>query len=90
MHHNNYKQAQNVWKTLTSKPIRDYQDLDVKSDVLVLADVFENFRKTYLNHYKLDPAHYHTSPGLTWDACLKDTGQKVHVTSSPLRYVNDV
>ena len=40
------------------------------------ADVFENFRKTCLKHYNLDPAHYYTSPGLAWDACLKGTGQE--------------
>ena len=46
----------------------DYHDLYLKSDVLLLADVFENFRKTCLKHYNLDPAHYYTSPGLAWDA----------------------
>ena len=45
----------------------------------MLADVFENFRKTCLKHYKLDPAHYFTSPGLAWDACLKETGQKLEL-----------
>ena len=44
-----------------------------------LADVFENFRKTCLKHYKLDPAHYYTSPGLAWDACLKETGQQLQL-----------
>ena len=43
----------------------------------MLADVFENFRATCLHHYKLDPAHYYTSPGLAWDACLKETGQEL-------------
>ena len=38
-----------------------------------IADVFENFRKTCLQHYKLDPCHYFTSPGLSWDAMLKMT-----------------
>ena len=61
------------------KTIQDYHDLYLKSDVLLLADVFENFRKTCLKHYKLDPAHYFTSPGLAWDACLKETGQKLQL-----------
>ena len=71
-----YQHAINVWNTFKCKSIRDYHDLYLKSDVLLLSDVFENFRKTCLKHYKLDPAHYYTSPGLAWDACLKETGQQ--------------
>ena len=74
-----YQHAINVWNTLGCKTIRDYHDLYLKSDVLLLADVFENFRKTCLKHYKLDPAHYYTSPGLAWDACLKTTGQHLQL-----------
>ena len=51
----------------------EYHDLYLKSDILLLSDVFENFRKTCLNYYKLDPCHYFTSPGLSWDAMLKMT-----------------
>ena len=51
----------------------------LKSDVLLLADVFESFRATCLRHYNLDPAHYYTSPGLPWDACLKETGQELEL-----------
>ena len=47
--------------------------------MLLLADVFENFRKTCLKHYQLDPAHYYTSPGLAWDACLKTTKQELQL-----------
>ena len=68
-----------VWKVFNCKTIRDYHDLYLKSDVLLLADVFENFRKTCLKHYSLDPAHYYTSPGLAWDACLKETKQELQL-----------
>ena len=74
-----YQHAINVWNTFKCKTIRDYHDLYLKSDVLLLSDVFENFRKTCLKHYNLDPAHYYTSPGLAWDACLKETGQELQL-----------
>ena len=74
-----YTHAINVWNTFKCQTIKDYHDLYLKSDVLLLADVFENFRKTCLKHYKLDPAHYYTSPGLAWDACLKETGQQLEL-----------
>ncbi|CAH3195844.1 unnamed protein product [Porites evermanni] len=74
-----YQHAINVWNTFECKTIRDYHDLYLKSDVLLLSDVFENFRKTCLCHYNLDPTHYYTSPGLAWDACLKETGQELQL-----------
>ncbi|CAH3189413.1 unnamed protein product, partial [Porites evermanni] len=76
---NDYQHAIRVWKTFECKTIRDYHNLYLKSDVLLLADVFESFRKTCLKHYKLDPVHYYTSPGLAWDACLKETGQQLQL-----------
>ena len=74
-----FQHALNVWNTFNCKTIRDYHNLYLKTDVLLLADVFENFRKTCLHHYNLDPAHYYTSPGLAWDACLKETGQELQL-----------
>ena len=57
----------------------DYSDLYCRTDVLILADVFENFRKTCQKQYGLDPAHYYTSPGLSWDALLKKTGAELEL-----------
>ena len=74
-----YQHALNVWNRFQCQTIRDYNDLYLKSDVLLLADVFESFRKTCFRHYNLDPAHYYTSPGLAWDACLKTTGQELQL-----------
>ena len=74
-----YKHAQNVWDTFNLKTMGDYHDLYLKSDILLLADVFENFRKTCLQYYKLDPCHYFTSPGLSWDAMLKMTDIKLEL-----------
>ena len=74
-----YNHAQNVFKTVNRKAIKDYHNLYLKSDVLLLADVFENFHDVCLNHYKLNPAHYFSSPGLALDACLKETKQKIQL-----------
>ena len=74
-----YKHAQDVWNTFSLKNMGDYHDLYLKSDILLLADVFENFRKTCLEYYKLDPCYYFTSPGLSWDAMLKMTDIKLEL-----------
>ena len=66
-----YKHAQNVWNTFNRKTISQYHDLYLKSDILLLADVFENFRNTCLLYNKLDPCHYFTFPELSWDVILK-------------------
>ena len=58
-----YNYAENVWKKSKCKTIGDYHDLYLKSDVLILAGVFENFRKTGKEYYNLDPAHYFSCPG---------------------------
>ena len=74
-----YQHAISVWNSFNCRTLQDYHDLYLKSDVLLLADVFENFRKTCLKHYKLDPCHYYTVPGLAWDACLKETKQDLEL-----------
>ena len=65
-----YDHAVNVYKKLNCKTFEDYHLTYLKCDVLLLADVFENFRKTSLETYGLDPAHYYSAPGLAWDALL--------------------
>ena len=68
-----YKHARKVWSEFDCETMRDYHDLYLKSDVLLLADAFENFRDVCLTNYELDPAWYYTAPGLAWDAALKKT-----------------
>ena len=72
-----YDHARKVWKTFSIKTMGGYHDLYLKSDMLLLADVFESFRKICLQYYKLDPCHCFTSPGLSWDAMLKMTNIKL-------------
>ena len=75
----NISQAKNVWTAFNMQNLGEYHDLYLKSDILLLADVFENFRKTCMQYYKLDPCHYFTSPGHAWDAMLKMTGIKLEL-----------
>ena len=74
-----YTHAKKVWDAFKMKNLKDYHELYNKTDVLLLADVFENFRDICMKIYKLDPAHYFTAPGLSWDACLKMTGVKLEL-----------
>jgi hypothetical protein len=77
----NFKFYKKVCKELKIETLGEYHDIYLKTDVLLLADVFENFRKTCLEYYKLDPCHYYTAPGLAWDACLKMTKIKLELIS---------
>ena len=68
-----YRHANNVFNNFKLNNLGDYHDLYVRSDTLLLADVFENFRDMCINVYELDPAHFLSLPGLAWQACLKKT-----------------
>ena len=74
-----YEHAQDVWNEFQMKTMKDYHDLYLKTDVLLLAGVFEEFRNICLKHYKLDPAWYYTTPALAWDACLKESKVKLEL-----------
>ena len=76
-----YAHAQKVWETFGIENMGQYHDLYLKSDVLLLADIFENFREINLTNSGLDPAHYVSSPGLSWDAMLKMTNVKLDLIS---------
>lgn len=68
-----YTRALNIWNTFNCKNLGEYSDKYLEVDVMILADVFENFRNLCLDVYKLDPVHYYTLPGLSFDAMLKMT-----------------
>ena len=72
-----------MWKEFKLKNLGEYHDLYLKTDTLVLSNVFEAFRNTCLQHYKLDPAHFYTSPGLAWQASLKKTSVRLELFTNP-------
>ena len=78
-----YQHAQRVWKEFGIRDLGDYHDLYLRTDVVLLANVFEALRDTCLKHYTLDPVHFYTSPGLAWRACLKHTGVKLELLTDP-------
>ena len=68
-----YLHLKNVWQKFGFKAFKDFHNYYLKKDVLFLADVFEKFIFTCLKYYNLDPCHYFSDPGLSWDAMLKMT-----------------
>ena len=78
-----YEHAERIWKEFEIKNFGEYHDLYLKSDVLLLADVFEEFRNICLENYSLDPAWYYTSPGLSWDALLKHSKVNLGLLTDP-------
>ena len=81
-----YRHGNNVFKIFKLKNLREYHDLYVQSDTLLLADVFENFRNTSIKVYELDPAHFLSLPGLAWQACLKKTNIKLLIVEEGIRF----
>ena len=77
----NYNHVLEVWKTFKMKSLKEYHEVYNKTDVLLLADVFEKFRDICLKNYGLDPVYYYTAPGLAWDAMLKMTNISLELLS---------
>ena len=63
-----YLHAISIWNVFKMNAIGDYHDIYLKTDVLLLPDVFEKFINTCLENYRLDPCHYFSRPGLSWDS----------------------
>ena len=76
-----------MWDKFDINDMDDYHDHYLKKDVLLLADVYEYFIDTCLKFYWLDPCHYFSSPGLSWDAMLKITGVKLEKISNIGKYL---
>ena len=74
-----YAHANNVFKKFNINNLGEYHNLYVRSDTLLLADIFQNFRQSCLENYELDPAHFVSLPGLAWQACLKKTNVELEL-----------
>ena len=64
---------------LWGKNLGQYHDLYLKSDISLLADIFENFRKMCLKNYHLDSVKLFLAPGLAWQAALKKSEGKLEL-----------
>ena len=82
-----YDHVLNVWKKLEIKTMKNYHDLNLKCDVLLLADVFEKLRNNSLKNYGLCSIHYLSTPGLIWDAMLQLTKTELELIPDPDMYI---
>ena len=78
-----YEHACNVWKEFRIRNMGEYHNLYLKTDTILLANVFESFRTVCMENYGLDPAHFYTALGLAWKACLKKTGIRLELLLDP-------
>ncbi|KAK3107584.1 hypothetical protein FSP39_017789 [Pinctada imbricata] len=82
-----YEHARNVWSTMNMQNLGEYHDLYLKTDVLLLADVFEHFRDSILEYFHLDPCYFYTAPGLSWSAALRMTKCSLTLLTDPDMYL---
>ena len=81
-----YNKAKQIWKHFDIKNMGEYHDLYLKTDVLLLTDVFENFRDMCLSYYGLDPVYYYTLPNFAFDAMLKLIGIEIDLVYNQEMY----
>ena len=77
-----YMVCERMWDKFKMKNMGDYHDHYLKKDVLLLTDVFEKFFDSCLAYYELDPCHYFSAVGLSWDSMLKMTGVELEKNTS--------
>ena len=78
-----YEHACRVWQEFGIRNMGEYHDLYLRTDAILLANVFESFRRVILENYELDLSHFYTAPGLAWKACLKKTKIKLELLLDP-------
>ena len=85
--HEEYLTCKKIWDKFNIRNMGDYDDHYLKKDVLLLADAFEKLIDTCMKFYGLDPYHYFSSPGLSWDLMLKITGTELEKISDIDKYL---
>ena len=78
-----YEHACRVWQEFGIQNMGEYHDLFLRTDVVLLVNVFESFRRVCLENYEVDSSHFYTAPGLAWKACLKKTGIRLELLLDP-------
>lgn len=74
-----YEHAKKIWNAFEINSLLSYSELYLRTDVLLLADAFENFRNKCMNLYGLEVSYYYSMPGLTFDAMLKYTKVEIEL-----------
>ena len=82
----NHEQVFNIWKAFKMNTMKDFYDLFLKVDVLLLVHVFETFRKVFINSFELDLADYLSTPGYSWDAMLRFADVNLKLISDIEKY----
>jgi len=82
-----YDRAKQIWAHYNMKTLQNYHDHYLLSDVLLLADVFQNFRNTIFEEHRLDPLHFITLPSLAWASAMKYTHAKLDLITDPDMYL---
>lgn len=82
-----YKHYKKVCEMFNIKNCGEYHDLYLYTDVLLLADIWENFRQISHINYGIDPSYYITAPSMAWDACLKMTGVTLELLTDPDKHI---
>ena len=82
-----YMVCEQMWNKFNMKSMGDYHDHYLKKDVALIKDVFEKFINTCIESFELDPCHYFSFPGLSWDAMLKMTGIQLEKISDIDKYL---
>ncbi len=81
-----YEHATRVWAETHCKTLRDYTEFYMKTDIILLADIFESFRSTCIRIHNMDPVFTFTLPGFSWQAALRQSGQKLELLTDYSMY----